>query len=146
MTDRSGLQAVADAATATGEFAAVMVGRRPVELDATGQLYPRLWLRLRRFGEVSQGDPEWRTRVVTFSAEIAVSAGPGDDAELELDRLGNVLANLTAGAALGDNVVSLSGFGSGEYPDSGDGPVQSLRLTGSFTYLIDGFTGRDTGP
>jgi hypothetical protein len=147
VTDSTALKSIAENLQATGEFAAVCVGRFPNPQGSTGQSFPRAWLRLTGFKEQLVGDPEEKTRAVSYVADLTVQATDHGDPDAELDRLGNVVANLAEGpSAVPGSVVSWSGVVSGTYLDTPEKPLLTLRLVGGFTYLIDGLGTRDSSP
>lgn len=132
--DTDALEAIADALRSVGQFADVLVGAISAT-QAAEQVVPRATIRRTGFKEDSRGDPEWRVRTVTFTVTIAA------DSDELLARLSDMVQDLVAGQSLG-------GFTLPALTDLADGKVNqltypevSITLTGSFAYLIEGYTG-----
>jgi hypothetical protein len=142
-SDRVGFVAIAAALETTGQFAVILEGRNPPEIASAGGLYPRAWILPRGFREESRVDPEQPTRTVLYRISLTIRPDPGSPVEPELERLGDLVQNALGGNGLGGALPSLSAVAEGLYSDDDVAPERSLILSGSFAYLVSGFSGRD---
>ena len=142
--DNDALIAIQSALVATGQFAAVLRGRQPSELETTGQSLPRAWVCPAGWKEDSLSDPETKQRLVRFQIGLTVDASTLTEPEADLDRLANVCQNAVGGADFGFCLPHLTRLNEGVFPSNEVYPRLTLVLKGTFGYLLTGDASRDS--
>lgn len=146
--DADGIKAIAALLEATGQFSQVTQGRN-LNLLSRGGDVPRAWVRVLRWSEKSQGDPEWKLRTVVFAINLTVS-GINFDEDDPLDQLASTVQDAVEGRDLGFCLPALTTISEGRYPDTlpnavnvANGPEASITLSGQFCYFVEGYGSHD---
>ncbi len=146
MRDNDALIAIQTDLSAIGEFATVMRGRNPPELDTTGQKLPRAWVCPAGWKEDSVSDPETKLRNVKFQVGLTIDSTSHSEPEAELDRLANLVQNAVGGSDFGFCLPHLTKVNEGVFPSNEVYPRLTLVLKGTFGYLLSGDGSRATDP
>jgi hypothetical protein len=138
MRDNDALKAVQLLLVATGQFASVIRGRNPVELETTGQNLPRAWVCPAGWKEDSVSDPETKLRTARFQVGLTIDCTNHAEPEEELDRLANEVQNAVGGADFGFCLPHLTRVNEAVFPTGEPYPRLTLVLKGGFGYLLSG--------
>jgi hypothetical protein len=142
--DNDAYIAMATALTETGQFARVLRGRQPAELETAGQDLPRAWVCPAGWKEDSLSDPETKQRLVRFQVGLTIDSTHFGEPEEELDRLANVAQNVIGGSDFGFCLPHLTRVNEGVFPSNEVYPRLTLVLKGTFGYLLSGDDTRST--
>lgn len=142
MRDNDALKSIQAALLETGQFAAVIRGRSPAELETAGQNLPRAWVCPAGWTERSDSDPETAVRTVRFQVGLTIDSTGHTEPEEELDRLANVAQNAIGGADFGFCLPHLTRIAEAVFPSGEPYPRLTLVLKGTFGYLVSGYGSR----
>lgn len=146
MRDNDALKQIQALIKGTGQFAVVLRGRSPVELQTTGQDLPRAWVYPTGWKETSLSDPETKQRLVRFHVGLTIDCGHQYEPEEELDRLADHVQNVVSGSDFGFCLPHLTKVEEGLFPGNEPYPRLTLLLKGTFGYLLSGDDSRSTDP